>query len=460
MAGQFSQFKFQPFVMQALADLKFTQPTPVQQKVIPLIMKGKSVVGQSQTGSGKTHAFLLPLFSQLDVNNPNVQVVITTPSRELAYQIYNAAKQINQFAKPQWTIHNYVGGTDKQQQIDQLQRRSPQVVIGTPGRILDLVKSNALDIHEATRFVIDEADMTLDMGFLNQVDQIAAYFPENLQMLVFSATIPQGLRPFLKKYMGNPEIEEIPTETVINPNVENWLMSTKGRDKNDLVYRLLTMGDPYLALVFANTRDRAEELYNFLLGQGLKVALIHGGLEPRARKRVMRQIHNLDLQYIVATDLAARGIDIEGVSLVINDDIPTDLEYFVHRVGRTGRAKMHGTAITLYVPAEEELVEKLEQRGIKFVPKAIKDGRVVTTHDRNRRKGFKYRQAELDTTLKGYVKKQKRKVKPGYKKKIKRRIKQDEIQKRRQEQRHEFLKGKRQRQRQHRIERQKQRQGN
>lgn len=353
-----------------------------------------------------------------------------------------------------------MGGTDKQQQIDQLQRRSPQVVIGTPGRILDLVKSNALDIHEATRFVIDEADMTLDMGFLNQVDQIAAYFPENLQMLVFSATIPQGLRPFLKKYMGNPEIEEIPTETVINPNVENWLMSTKGRDKNDLVYRLLTMGDPYLALVFANTRDRAEELYNFLLGQGLKVALIHGGLEPRARKRVMRQIHNLDLQYIVATDLAARGIDIEGVSLVINDDIPTDLEYFVHRVGRTGRAKMHGTAITLYVPAEEELVEKLEQRGIKFVPKAIKDGRVVTTHDRNRRKGFKYRQAELDTTLKGYVKKQKRKVKPGYKKKIKRRIKQDEIQKRRQEQRHEFLKGKRQRQRQHRIERQKQRQGN
>lgn len=446
--------------MRALADLKFTQPTPVQQKVIPLIMKGKSVVGQSQTGSGKTHAFLLPLFSQLDANNPHVQVVITTPSRELAYQIYNAAKQINQFAKPQWTIHNYVGGTDKQQQIDQLQRRSPQVVIGTPGRILDLVKSNALDIHEATRFVIDEADMTLDMGFLNQVDQIAAYFPDNLQMLVFSATIPQGLRPFLKKYMGNPEIEEIPTETVINPNVENWLMSTKGRDKNDLVYRLLTMGDPYLALVFANTRDRAEELYNFLLGQGLKVALIHGGLEPRARKRVMRQIHNLDFQYIVATDLAARGIDIEGVSLVINDDIPTDLEYFVHRVGRTGRAKMHGTAITLYVPAEEELVEKLEQRGIKFVPKAIKDGRVVTTHDRNRRQGFKYRQAELDTTLKGYVKKQKRKVKPGYKKKIKRRIKQDEIQKRRQEQRHEFLKGKRQRQRQHRIERQKQRQGN
>lgn len=459
MAGNFKDYHFPTFVNQAIQDLKFETPTPVQQKVIPQILKGKSVVGQSQTGSGKTHAFLLPIMAKLKADVQQVQVVITTPSRELAYQIYQAAKQINQFNPHPFTIHNYVGGTDKEHQIDQLGRKQPQIVIGTPGRILDLVKSQALDIHLANQFVIDEADMTLDMGFLNQVDQIAAYFPENLQMMVFSATIPQGLRPFLKKYMGNPEIEEIPTETVINPNVENWLMSTKGRDKNDLLYQLLTMGNPYLALVFANTRERAEEINRYLTDQGLKVALIHGGLEPRTRKRVMRQIYNLDYQYVVATDLAARGIDIEGVSIVINDDIPSDLEYFVHRVGRTGRAKMQGTAITLYAPAEDDLISKLEERGIKFIPKVIKDGQIITTYDRNRRRDFRHKQKELDPTIKGYVKKQKRKVKPGYKRKIKRRIKQDELQKRRLEQRHEFLKGKRQRQRQHRAERQNQRNG-
>ena len=453
MTETFADFHFQPFLMEALKDLHFVKPTPVQEKVIPIVLANKSVVGQSQTGSGKTHAFLLPIFEQLDAQNQNVQVVITTPSRELAYQIYNAAKQLNRFAPQKFTIHNYVGGTDKQHQIDQLQRKQPQLVIGTPGRILDLINSQALDIHTAHRFVVDEADMTLDMGFLEQVDGIASHFPEDLQMMVFSATIPQGLRPFLKKYMENPVVKEIPTETVINPNVDNWLMSTKGRDKNEMIYQLLTLGDPYLALIFANTRQRAEEITDYLQQQGLKVALIHGGLEPRARKRIMRQIHNLDYQYVVATDLAARGIDIDGVSLVINDDIPSDLEYFVHRVGRTGRANMKGTAITLYAPAEDEMIAKLEERGIKFTPKTFKNGQIVTTYDRNRRKNYHRRKESLDTTLRGFVKKTKKKVKPGYKKRIQRAIKEDEQEKRKLAKRHEMRKAKRQRQRQHRRER-------
>ena len=351
------------------------------------------------------------------------------------------------------TIHNYVGGTDKQHQIEQLKRQQPQLVIGTPGRVLDLIKSQALDIHTATKFVVDEADMTLDMGFLDQVDQIASHFPDDLQMMVFSATIPQKLRPFLKKYMENPVMEEIPTETVINPDVKNWLMSTKGRDKNQLIYQLLTMGEPYLALVFANTKERAIELATYLGEQGLKVALIHGGLEARRRKRTMRQIRDLDFQYVVATDLAARGIDIDGVSLVINDDIPSDLEYFIHRVGRTGRNGMPGTAITLYAPSEDELIAKLEERGIKFVPKEIRHGRIVTTHDRNRRQNYSRRQAKLDPSMKGFVKKTKKKVKPGYKKRIKRAIREDEQQKKKQELRHKIRKAKRARQRQHRRER-------
>lgn len=450
---KFADFQLQPYLLTAIQKINFRQPTPVQQRVIPVIMAGRSVVGQSATGSGKTHAFLLPIFSKIKPEDQTVQAVITTPSRELAYQIYNAAKQLNKYAPHPLTIHNYVGGTDKQHQVDQLSRKQPQLVIGTPGRVLDLIKSQALDIHTAKMFVVDEADMTLDMGFLHEVDQIASHFPNDLQMMVFSATIPQKLRPFLKKYMENPVVEEIPTEAVINPDVDNWLMSTKGQDRNQLIYRLLTLGEPYLALVFANTKERAVKLTQYLENQGLKVAMIHGGLEARRRKRTMRQIRDLEYQYVVATDLAARGIDIDGVSLVINDDLPTDLEYFVHRVGRTGRNGMKGTAITLYEPAEDDLIAKLEERGVKFVPKELKNGQLVTTHDRNRRKHYKRRQNELDPSMKGYVKKTKKKVKLGYKKRIKKAIKEDEQQKRKLELRHKIRKAKRARQKQHRRER-------
>lgn len=450
---KFADFQLQPYLLTAIQKINFRQPTPVQQRVIPVIMAGRSVVGQSATGSGKTHAFLLPIFSKINPEDQTVQAVITTPSRELAYQIYNAAKQLNKYAPHPLTIHNYVGGTDKQHQVDQLSRKQPQLVIGTPGRVLDLIKSQALDIHTAKMFVVDEADMTLDMGFLHEVDQIASHFPDDLQMMVFSATIPQKLRPFLKKYMENPVVEEIPTEAVINPDVDNWLMSTKGQDRNQLIYRLLTLGEPYLALVFANTKERAVELTQYLENQGLKVAMIHGGLEARRRKRTMRQIRDLEYQYVVATDLAAHGIDIDGVSLVINDDLPTDLEYFVHRVGRTGRNGMKGTAITLYEPAEDDLIAKLEERGVKFVPKELKNGQLVTTHDRNRRKHYKRRQNELDPSMKGYVKKTKKKVIPGYKKRIKKAIKEDEQQKRKLELRHKIRKAKRARQKQHRRER-------
>lgn len=455
MSTTFADFNLQDWLYPALKDIHFTQPTPVQERVIPEVLKGQNVIGQSQTGSGKTHAFLLPIFSMIKPDVHEVQAVITAPSRELADQTYQAAKQLNRFAPQPLTIHNYVGGTDKEHQLEQLHRRQPQLVVGTPGRILDLINSQALDIHKAHQFVIDEADMTLDMGFLEQVDQIASHFPEDLQMMVFSATIPKGLRPFLKKYLGNPVVEEIPTETVINPNVENWLMSTKGRDKNQLIYQLLTLGEPYLALVFANTRDRATELYQYLTAQGLKVALIHGGLEPRERKKMMRQVRNMDFQYVVATDLAARGIDINGVSLVINDDLPTDLEYFIHRVGRTGRGNLTGTAITLYQPNEDDLITKLEERGIKFIPKVLTNGRIKTTYDRNRRRSHKRRHQALDPAMKGFVKKTKKKVKPGYKKRIKNKIKQEARQQAQQAQRHKMRKAKRARQRQHRAERQK-----
>ncbi|WP_265457607.1 DEAD/DEAH box helicase [Enterococcus sp. HY326] len=426
----FKEFTFQDFIYTALADKGFQQPTEVQEKLIPVIQKGRSVVGQSQTGSGKTHTFLLPLMDKIDTVRDEVQVVITAPSRELAGQIYQAALQIAKFSNPEIRVTNFVGGTDKQRQLDRLKFQQPHVVVGTPGRILDMMNEQALKIHTAFAFVVDEADMTLDMGFLTEVDQIAARLPEKIQMLVFSATIPEKLRPFLRKYMENPLIEEIRPKAIISETIDNWLISTKGKNRNQLIHQLLTIGHPYLAIVFANTKQRVDELTEFLKGKGLKVAKIHGDITPRERKRVMRQVQNLEYQYVVATDLAARGIDIEGVSHVINAEIPDDLEFFIHRVGRTGRNGLPGIAITLYDPSEEQAVIVLEKIGVKFEPREIKNGEIVETYDRNRRDKREKSRDVLDPTLIGLVKKKKKKIKPGYKRKINRAISESNKQKR------------------------------
>lgn len=431
----FAAFQLQDYLLTAIADKGFKQPTEVQERLIPVIQAGRSVVGQSQTGTGKTHTFLLPIFNQLDLKQQNVQVVITAPSRELATQIYQAAKQLADFSGEEISIMNFVGGTDKLRQVERLATKQPHIVIGTPGRILDLVTSGDLLIHTTQVMVVDEADMTLDLGFLADVDQIAGRMPDNLQMLVFSATIPEKLRPFLRKYMNNPLIEEIKPKTVISETIDNWLISTKGKDVNQIIYQLLTIGHPYLAIVFANTKQRVDEISQYLKNQGLSVATIHGDILPRERKRVMKQIQNLDFQYVVATDLAARGIDIEGVSHVINAEIPDDLEFFIHRVGRTGRNQLPGTAITLYEPSDERKINEIEALGITFKPKEIKNDEVVDSYDRNRRQKREKKRDELDTTLIGLVKKKKKKIKPGYKKQIQREIEKSNKQKRKMERR-------------------------
>ncbi|MCC9743994.1 DEAD/DEAH box helicase, partial [Streptococcus agalactiae] len=407
-----------PYIQSALDELKFVDPTDVQAKLIPVVRSGRDLVGESKTGSGKTHTFLLPIFEKLDESSDDVQVVITAPSRELATQIYQATKQIAEHSEQEVRVVNYVGGTDKLRQIEKLKVSQPHIVIGTPGRIYDLVKSGDLAIHKAHTFVVDEADMTLDMGFLDTVDKIAGSLPKDVQILVFSATIPQKLQPFLKKYLTNPLMEKIKTATVIADTIDNWLLSTKGRDKNAQILELSKLMQPYLAMIFVNTKERADELHSYLSSNGLKVAKIHGGIAPRERKRIMNQVKNLEFEYIVATDLAARGIDIEGVSHVINDAIPQDLSFFVHRVGRTGRNGLSGTAITLYQPSDDSDIRELEKLGINFIPKVIKNGEFQDTYDRDRRNNREKSYQKLDTEMIGLVKKKKKKIKPGYKKKI------------------------------------------
>ena len=213
-------------------------------------------------------------------------------------------------------------------------------------------------------------------------------------------------------------MEKIVTHTVISDTIDNWLISTKGRAKNEQILAITKAIRPYIAMIFANTKERVDELHSYLASNGLKVAKIHGDIPPRERKRTMNQIKNMAYEYVVATDLAARGIDIEGVSHVINDAIPQDLSFFVHRVGRTGRNGLSGVAITLYQPSDDSDIRELEKMGITFVPKVLKNGEFQDTYDRDRRANREKSYQKLDTEMIGLVKKKKKKIKPGYKKKI------------------------------------------
>jgi len=411
----FKDFSLKPYLFDALEKIGFQTPTEIQQLIIPSAEKGVSVVGQSQTGTGKTHAFLLPILSKMNHEIQEVQAVITAPTRELANQIYQEALKLIQYANEEAIqVKLFVGGTDKVKAIEKL-KTQPQLVIGTPGRIYDLVSENALQIHTASILVVDEADLMMEMGFLEDVDKIASRLPKDLQMFVFSATIPENLRPFLKKYMENPLFIQVEPKRKTAKNIEHVLIPIRHRDKIKLLKDLLIAFNPYLAIVFTNTKQQADYVATELSNKGLKVGVIHGDLSPRERKKMMTQIRNLDYQYIVASDLASRGIDIEGVSHVINYEIPKDLNFYIHRSGRTGRGEYTGISAILYDETNEHLINRLEGMGITFANLDLVGGELKTISDRNERRNRKKKKESVQ--ILNTVKKPK-KVKPGYKKKL------------------------------------------
>ncbi|MDN6162088.1 MAG: DEAD/DEAH box helicase [Atopostipes sp.] len=426
MEKKFDEFGLQDYLLRAIKELHFEEPRPIQTQVINQVQSNEDIIAQSKTGSGKTHAFLLPLLNQLQKDRNEVQLIITAPSRELAEQLFQAALQLVENAPWDIDIARFVGGRDKNKQIESLEISQPDVVIGTPGRILDLMTSNHLLTYTASAMVIDEADMTLDLGFIEQVDKIAATLSEGSQLLVFSATIPQKLQPFLRRYMDNPVTIEIKNDKIISDTIENILISTKGKDRIELIYDLVTIGYPYLVLIFANTREKVEYLAEELEEKDLNVGVLHGGLESRERRRTMREIRQLDYQFVVATDLAARGIDIEGVSHVINAEIPQDLSYFVHRVGRTGRNNMPGIAITLYSPEEEKDIQIIEDMGIEFEEKIIRNNRLVDIRKKRKKRKKPNRSLKYDGQIEGMAHKAKKNIKPGYKRKIRQKRKKKE----------------------------------
>lgn len=447
MNNIFKDTRIKPEIQAGLEKIHFNKPTEVQEKVIPVLLTHKNAVVQAVTGSGKTHAYLVPVLNEIDTTKEYVQAIITAPSRELAEQLYQVARQLRDASGLNISIAHFAGGTDRERQLKKLENRKPQLVIATPGRLYDFVQKKNFAIDHVKAFIIDEADMTLDMGFLENIDYVAKRLPKDTLFAAFSATIPVKLSNFLRKYMDHPEQIVIGSKTIIAPTIKNDLIDIGSKNRKKILYQLLTMGQPYLALVFANTKQKVDELTEFLQNQGMKVAKIHGGITERQRKRTLREVENGQFQYVVATDLAARGLDINGVSLVINYEIPRDLEFVIHRIGRTGRNGLSGHAVTLIREEEMDRIEELEKMGLHFDFVEIKNGELVPRKHYHRRNNRKAKNHKIDTKLNGYVKKEKRKRKPGYKKKIKRAIQEDKMQKRKLEQRHEVRKAKRLRKR-------------
>ncbi|PNZ06532.1 DEAD/DEAH box helicase [Staphylococcus equorum subsp. linens] len=414
----FEKFNLEPSLLDAVKDLNFTQPTEIQSRVIPKIMKQVNLIGQSQTGTGKSHAFLLPLMNAINTEYKEPQAIIVAPTRELAQQLFDVASHLAKF-KNEVSVKLFIGGTDIEKDRNRA-KNQPQLVIGTPTRINDLAKNGDLHVHLASYLVIDEADLMIDLDLIEEVDYVATRLDENAHIAVFSATIPKSLHPFLNKYLENPEYVEIENTQKNKKNIEFYLIPTKGEAKVEKTLKLIDILNPYLCIIFCNSRDSADELAKQLSASGLKLGMIHGGLTPRERKQQMKRVRNLEFQFVIASDLASRGIDIDGVSHVINFDVPRDIDFFTHRVGRTGRGQYKGVAITLYSPDEEENVTLIEQRGYEFENVDIKDGELKAVKAHNTRRKRRNKDDHLTNELKHKVKSNKKKVKPGYKKKFKR----------------------------------------
>ncbi|MDF2923430.1 MAG: box helicase domain protein [Paenibacillaceae bacterium] len=333
-------------------------PTPVQEEAIPVLLSGRDLIAQAQTGTGKTLAFALPLLQTFDPESPVVQSLIITPTRELAIQITAELRKLAPLAGAH--ILAVYGGQDVEAQSRKL-KGTPAIVVCTPGRLLDHMRRKTVDLSHVGKLVLDEADQMLHMGFLTEVEGIIKELPAARQTMLFSATMPDPVKKLAKGYMNRPQDVRIQGKQITLEEIKQFVVETTDRSKQATLFRMLELYQPFLAVIFCRTKLRAKKLTEAMQTQGFNVDELHGDLTQSKREQVMERFRKADLQYLVATDVAARGLDIEGVTHVFNYDIPLDPEWYIHRIGRTGRAKQTGTAITFVAPKDHSLLAKIEQ---------------------------------------------------------------------------------------------------
>jgi len=359
----FSDFNLKKEILKRLEEIGFEKPSPIQEKAIPVIIDGKDVVAQAQTGTGKTAAFALPILSKMQKGQ---KALVITPTRELAIQV---SEEVFKFGK-YLGIHTATvyGGSSYNRQIQHI--KNSEFIVATPGRLLDLLKSGKIDI--APEYVIlDEADEMLDMGFLDDIKEIFKFVPQNRQTLLFSATMPNPIKELAKTILKNPEFITITKKQVTNENIKEYFYVIDENERKDALIRLIDYKNPDKAIVFCRTKKDVDDVADYLSGAGFNAKGLHGDMDQRKREEVIRAFKNDKLEMLVATDVAARGLDVNNVTHVFNYHLPLDPESYVHRIGRTGRAGKEGMAISLVTPHEFRAlsrIQKISKITLKEIP--------------------------------------------------------------------------------------------
>ena len=417
----FKAFNLKNDLVEALNKLGYKEPTKVQEVVIPKALKGENIIVSSHTGSGKTHSFLIPIINNLEFKG-EVEAIIISPTRELARQIYLFIEEFKQYY-PELKSKLFISGVDSNKDLASI-NNGADIIVATPGRLAKLLQDSSLSLNNLKTIVLDEADMLIEQGFIEEIEKILKKTTKKSQLEVFSATISKRVEVFLKKFIDADYAitmkDEIPTSYTVN----HYLVNTKHRDTYQCVLEFIKLKNPYLLLIFLNSKEEVKKMYNFLSENGYRIGILSGDLESRERKSMLRRINNDEFRIVVCSDIAARGLDINDVSDVISVSLPSNLEYYFHRAGRTGRNFKSGNSYIFYDYDHTALVFKLLESNIKV--QYLKLDNNGLSNDIPLKKETK-RKLKVDTELDKNIKKAKyeaksNKVKPNYKKKVKRAI--------------------------------------
>jgi ATP-dependent RNA helicase DeaD len=394
-APSFDQLGLSPPLLRALGDVGYEVPTPIQARTIPLLLAGRDLIGQAQTGTGKTAAFALPLLQALEPDLGRVQALVLTPTRELALQVAEAVHTYARHLKRVGVLPVY-GGQPFHTQLKRLQQ-GVQVVIGTPGRVMDHLRRGSLDLGQLRVVVLDEADEMLRMGFIDDVEWILGQAPTERQTALFSATMPPQIRRVAKGHLRDPETVQMARKTLTVPTVEQRCLNLAEGQKLDALTRILGTQDNDAVLVFARTKNGCGELAGKLQARGWAAEALHGDLSQAQREALVRRLRARQAEIVVATDVAARGLDVDHITHVVNYDIPYDVEAYVHRIGRTGRAGRAGTAVLFVTPRERRMLREIE----RFIGQRIPPMKMPTKADVATRTVALFKESVAQTLGKG-----------------------------------------------------------
>ena len=367
---RFDELELQPQILRGIKAMGFEEATPIQSQAIPVVMSGSDVIGQAQTGTGKTAAFGIPILQTVDPSNKKTQVIILSPTRELAIQVADEIRALAKYMHGVKVLPVY-GGQEISKQIRSL-KGGAQIIIGTPGRVMDHLRRRTIRCDHVNKIVLDEADEMLNMGFREDIETILEYIPEPHQTILFSATMPKPILEITKKYQKDAVTIKVVKKELTVPSIEQYYYDVKRKDKTEVLTRLLDYYNPKLSLVFCNTKKMVDELSEELKSRGYMAEGLHGDMKQAQRDRVMKAFRSGRVEILIATDVAARGIDVDDVEAVFNYDIPQDDEYYVHRIGRTGRAGREGKAFNLVVGKEVYKLREIQRYcKTRIIPQAI-----------------------------------------------------------------------------------------